>query len=687
MENLQHILNILKKKRDSHKGNYFIPGAWNFSGYDKCLGKDSRSGEINVNPYDYYANCIENHILPYAYAGTSYLHSLSPGNADMDFSPNKSIIYSMFPRMFTAWNHAGNGEISPGKFLKALCMLPYLKNFNVDIVYLLPVFECSERYKKGEASSPYAIKNLYKPDKNLHDPLLGEYEESILETEFKAFIEACHILGMKVMVDFVFRTVSRDNDLIVEHPDWFYWIDVKYSSTFSAPVAEKLKKPVKANEKTVSYLYRSRKLKEYLAQFTCSPDKIDFARWEKLVKRHRQTGENILDMVEAEFNITTAPAFSDVINDPQPQWSDVTFLKFYFDVHHEARKYIGKNQPPYIMQDGVSLNIFSGQSENRELMEYISGVIPFFQERFGVDGARIDMGHVLPPDLIKEIISRAKSINRNFILWSEEFDLGRSGEIKKHGFHFMSGYIWSIYKNLEKPAFNKMLIADGLLKAEIPIIAALETPDTPRAALVFNNKRKLALLVFLNCFVPNTIPFINNGMEVMEIQPMNLGLDNNEEGRFVLDGNDPMYGKLAFFDNYRVHWKNGDREWMGDLLQKALAIRKAFADILSEKENYIKQPDVLKNKKIIFICYFDKKTGRGVFFLANRDLRTRARINLKQLLPPQVQKTPVKIELAYAGDYACGSRLLLEQRGLLGPGEVVIGSMQRASTGSGDGNR
>ena len=63
---------------------------------------------------------------------------------------------------------------------------------------------------------------------------------------------------------------------------------------------------------------------------------------------------------------------------------------------------------------------------------------------------------------------------------------------------------------------------------------------------MYKNKRVLSLLTFLNYFIPNSVPFINNGMEAMEIQPMNLGLGNTEEGRFVLNKKDPMYGKLPF---------------------------------------------------------------------------------------------------------------------------------------------
>ena len=38
------------------------------------------------------------------------------------------------------------------------------------------------------------------------------------------FVEAAHLLGMRVVLEFVLRTASKDSDWIAAHPDWFYWI-------------------------------------------------------------------------------------------------------------------------------------------------------------------------------------------------------------------------------------------------------------------------------------------------------------------------------------------------------------------------------------------------------------------------------------------------------------------------------
>ncbi len=39
--------------------------------------------------------------------------------------------------------------------------------------------------------------------------------------------------GMRVMLDFVPRTAARDNNLILDHPDWFYWISIDEMNDFA----------------------------------------------------------------------------------------------------------------------------------------------------------------------------------------------------------------------------------------------------------------------------------------------------------------------------------------------------------------------------------------------------------------------------------------------------------------------
>jgi glycosidase len=675
MKNLQIILNQLKQQRGSGTPSFFVPETWNTLQYTECNHDPKRPGEIKVDPYDFIIFCLENIIsqwkLPVYDANPKALYFLSGGK---NTPLTQSVIYSMLPRMFTAWEHYHKGEICSGTFLKAICLLPYLKTFQVDIVYLLPVFEYSDKYKKGELGSPYAIKNIYKLDRNLHDPLLGGNAAEMIETEFKAFIEACHAMSIKVMLDFVFRTVSRDNDLITDHPDWFYWIDLQSNKTFTAPRVDKEAVHTLLNDEALNSLYTATNIKEYLGCFRFPPSQTDPAFWRRIAAESKQKGTNILELIEREFSMTTAPGFSDVINDPQPPWTDVTYLKFYQDTHRKARQYLDPKQPPYILQDGASLNQYHGERVNEELWEYVANIIPFYQQNFGIDGARIDMGHALPVELNEAIVSRAKNINPHFIFWSEEFDAAKAKTAKANGFHFISGFSWGIYKNLDKPDFNKKLFAETLFKSALPITAALETPDTPRLAAIYREKAKIVQLMMINCFIPNAVVFINNGLEVMETQPMNLGLDNTEAGRFALDERDPFYGKLAFFDNYCIHWLNGEQGWMRQLLTGMLDLRRRYANLITDPKCFIRsRHHVSKNNPLTFIGYFDRQSHQGLFMIVNRDFSAETKVRLNALIPWRLRKKGRSVNIINKNGTHCNEKLPMEEWQTLAPGASLIG--------------
>ena len=89
--------------------------------------------------------------------------------------------------------------------------------------------------------SAFAIRDPYALDENLAEPALG----LDVETEFAAFVEAAHRLGIRIVVEFVFRTAAKDAAWAQEHPEWFYWIraDVpdrkpgeKSEDTYGAPI-------------------------------------------------------------------------------------------------------------------------------------------------------------------------------------------------------------------------------------------------------------------------------------------------------------------------------------------------------------------------------------------------------------------------------------------------------------------
>jgi hypothetical protein len=674
MQNLQFVCEQLARRGAAFDGSYFIPEVWNAVGWERYATDQKRPGQIRVNPYEFLSHIIGRHILPHAEAGKDYLRPLDRGSAAPP-ELHQCVIYGALLRTFTAWDHVRPGQVCPGSFIKTIGLLPYLRKLGVNILYLLPVFATSDRYKKGECGSPYAIRDSYRLDRNLHDDLLGEADEAMVATEFKALIEACHILGIRVMVDFVFRTVARDHALLADHPEWFYWIRRRTAPVFAPPAVAGEGKLTLLNDGSLKSLYTCDGIAEYLAQFTVSPPEIDPARWRRLLERHRRSGANLLALIEEEYQITTAPGFSNVLNDPQPPWTDVTYLRLYQDTHPKARPYLPREQPPYILQDVACANLYPGRLPNRGLWDYLLGIIPHYQEEYGIDGARIDMGHALPPELNQAIVARVKAANPHFILWSEEFAPEHSRAARENGFHFISGNLWSVYNDVDQPRFRSRLLRI-VSSAALPVTAALETPDTPRMALVYRERPKLSLLLLLNCFIANAVPFINSGMELLELQPMNLGLNNDEMGRFVLDREDPMYGKLAFFDHYRLHWLNQDHSWLRELLAEALRIRRRFGGLVGNRVHLRSRP--LKNSKIIFFWYFDPKTGQNLFFLANRSFAERARVRLQALFPEEFLKDRPAVAWLYPGSTGTGRKWEYNQWRFLAPGEVRIGYLRES---------
>jgi hypothetical protein len=624
MKHLQEITDLLERRGAYSEKNYWVPKSWNVFAYKDYATDESRLGEIRVNPYAFIKASIE--FVKNFNSEKSCENILQSLKGLVDV--NKSVVYSILPRMFTAWNHYDNNIVS-GSFLKGILLLPYLKALHVNIIYLLPVFKYSDAYKKGELGSPYSIKDIYCISPDLHDELLGE-GESLVEVEFKAFVEACHLMGIRVMVDFVFRTMARDSDWILEHPDWFYWIHKEFKKDFAPPILENFIKSEPVSKSNVSEIYQSAQLKDFLKKFTFSPDKLDSKKWEKLVLRHKETGKNILFLIEEEFNITTVPGFSDVINDEQPPWTDVTYLKIFFDLHEIAKAHVEQDQPPYVLYDIAKSSVAKGKEPNRELWDLFIEVIPFFQRKFGIDGARIDMGHALPEELNGEMIKKIKEENQDFLLWSEEFNPKNSHITKKSGFQFMTGGLWEIYPTIEKQGFYQRLMK-GLLKAKIPISAALENPDTPRAAWLYPSKGSLELMVVINSLIPNAVNFMNNGFELMEKQPMNLGLGNTTEGKFVLSKEDPMYGKLAFFDYYKLHWTDDGNHVFKGLLLDLATIKERYQKFIHVK--YFKNIEWLNRNSPILPLLYLNEDGSGFMLLANRTQKERVEVVLKDYLP------------------------------------------------------
>lgn len=102
-------------------------------------------------------------------------------------------------------------QMTPEGNLEALTkQLPRLKDLGVDILWLMPVHPISELNCKGELGSYYAVK-----DYKAVNPELGDADQ------FKAFVDAAHQQGFKVIIDWVPNHTGCDNAWVTEHPEYY----------------------------------------------------------------------------------------------------------------------------------------------------------------------------------------------------------------------------------------------------------------------------------------------------------------------------------------------------------------------------------------------------------------------------------------------------------------------------------
>lgn len=111
-----------------------------------------------------------------------------------------AVLYQINTRQFTP----------EGTFRAAQAQLPRLKALGVDILWLMPIHPIGEQNRKGTLGSPYSVKDYYAVN-----PEFGT------EEDFRAFVDAAHAQGFKVILDLVANHTAWDNALASEHPDWY----------------------------------------------------------------------------------------------------------------------------------------------------------------------------------------------------------------------------------------------------------------------------------------------------------------------------------------------------------------------------------------------------------------------------------------------------------------------------------
>lgn len=493
--NLNRILSKLESIWNEQKSDdYHIPSIW-LNPYAEEIR------DINVDAVDFFINRIQ------------YLLSI---NDEKINHTEQVFVYNMFIRYTTAYDHDGddrlisqpmkNGFRETGTFLKAIAILPYIKSLGCNAIYLLPVTSIGKAGKKGNLGSPYAIADPYKIDENLSEPILNVD----IEVQFAAFTEAAHLMEMRVITEFVFRTTSIDSPLAIEHPEWFYWIkeDIKSRKGYSNDKNKYGPPYFSGNELTK--IFELVDNKDFKALPEPSKDYRDLFV-ETPVRVIEEDGQ-IIGHNNKKLKAKIAYAFADwPPDDNQPVWSDVTYLKLY---SHPRYNYIAYNT---IRMYSEELAVEKNKQNN--LWEHISGIIPYFQDKFDIDGVMIDMGHALPEELLSTIIERARKKNPDFILWEENFTL--TTESKDKGFNASLGYLPF---DSHVPQKLKAIIND-LASNNCPIdfFLTAETHNTKRSS-VRPGGVEFSIYIWTVLSLLPGVRFIHSGFELGEIRPVNTGL-------------------------------------------------------------------------------------------------------------------------------------------------------------------
>jgi hypothetical protein len=692
---LEDILDRLASAAGSPRSGrltYRVPALWQCWDYEAA--RPAGRGQVTVDPHHWLAACIERAILPQRGERNLAWRSLSlaeePRTSRAKGRPGDWIgsatLYATLIRATTAWDHNADGRLTAaprwtetGTFLKTIALLPLLAKMGVTGLYMLPVTKVSRRFRKGEVGCPYSPRNFYELEPDLHDRLLGP-DDGLVDLEFAAFIEAAHCLGMRVMVDLCPRTAARDNDLILDHPEWFYWIDAKAARGYGAVHIDGHRGGMPTNAE-LGDIMSSDPMRRHLAKFRFAPSITDAARWRRFRDKARREGPtfDVFKAVEREFGVITPPGFSDVINDPQPPWSDITFLRLFLDHPAASAKHLPggaagsvKQQPPYVFSDVIKSSLFPGKRPNMPLWKRLAGVLPFYQ-RFGVDGARVDMGHALPPALQEMIIAEPRKRDPDFSFMAEEFNHAAAAGQKKAGYNAILGSSWWMQPRVAEGEMRRF-VQDVLPKTALPALAAAETPDSPRAMVRKGGAAFARLAAVLNHFLPNGIPMIHSGMEVMERQPLNLGLDIGEPGRFALPKSDPNYGKLGYFDRTWLHWDDRGGPAMVDLIARAAGVRERYLVAITRPRNhYFPRVAGVEAASVLAIGYRVAR-GSALIIAANLDLRRAHTATLREAVPaaPAGSARGCRVEFDIAADAAAPRLRATTLRVALAPADVQV---------------
>ena len=553
MASLSDLLELLKTRAHPASQPYQVPGLWT-GGIDPA--------SVAVDPYAFYLERLSEiaHSEPQARI---------QGTGAGEWS-RQAVVYNLFPRVTGAFDHDGDGQIrigpnddgwrETGSLLKCIALLPYIRGMGFNTVHLLPITSVGQDGRKGTLGSPYAIRNPYQIDPTLDEPALGLSADEL----FAAYVDAAHLLGLRVILEFVLRTGARDSDWICEHPDWFYWIRADIPdrtgrgtgrlNAFGTPnFAPDTLGLIRSKLTAGDFSNLPAPSEHYRAMYTQPPRKEQIS-----VENGR-----IFATLDDGMKVRVPGAFTDwPLDDNQPPWTDVTYLRMY---NHPDFNYMAYNTLRTYDTDFAR-----PENVNEPLWQAIIGVIPHYQRNFGIDGVMIDMGHALPMPLKQRIVAAARGIDPDFAFWDENFTVTPAS--REEGYNVVMG--WWVLSSHEPHGLATLVRSIAHGDFAIPFFAAPESHNTPRAASRFPGLAYSHYALAIAITLP-TIPFIFSGFELGESEAVNTGVGFSNEQI-------AQYGpeRLGLFSPRALNWCSPEN--MVKSVRYALEIRHRYNSLFTE---------------------------------------------------------------------------------------------------------
>lgn len=141
----------------------------------------------------------------------------SPKNKSQHQCPESQASGVVAEAHFPEWSHdaviyeVNVRQYTPeGTFTAFATHLPRLKEMGVEILWFMPIYPISKVNRKGTLGSYYAIQ-----DYKAVNPGFGTLDD------FKALVDQAHVMGFKVLLDWVANHTGWDGPWIENHPEWF----------------------------------------------------------------------------------------------------------------------------------------------------------------------------------------------------------------------------------------------------------------------------------------------------------------------------------------------------------------------------------------------------------------------------------------------------------------------------------